>query len=206
MESAEDDEVPEEDIIALVVASLPQDLLERILKEEEMIGKGWEETKKSIVREAERHRIVEPIQRPFYREHRRMEANNAEPHSENCFVCNDPRHRKRDCPVFKASLIGKGINPDEYQAEYDRKGAGSSGGGPNRGGSSQSRGGGGSGHGAYGSGRGHDSGRGNADRGRGRSAPTHYGPTQQVAQAHAVSVSCIRCQQKGYLATARASV
>ena len=47
-------EVPEEDIIALVVASLPKDLLDRINKDEEMIEKGWEETKKEIVREAER--------------------------------------------------------------------------------------------------------------------------------------------------------
>ena len=73
---------PEVDIIALVVASLPHDLLDKILKEEEMIEKGWEETKKTIVREAERHREVKPIQSSFYHEHRRMEANNAEPHSE----------------------------------------------------------------------------------------------------------------------------
>ena len=33
-------EVPDEDIIVLVVASLPQDLLDRIIKEEEMIAKG----------------------------------------------------------------------------------------------------------------------------------------------------------------------
>ena len=58
-------EVPEEDIIALVVTSLPQELLDRILKEEEMIEKCWEETKKMIAREAERHRKVEPMQRPF---------------------------------------------------------------------------------------------------------------------------------------------
>ena len=34
----------EEDIFALVIASLPQDLLDRILKDEEMIAKDWEET------------------------------------------------------------------------------------------------------------------------------------------------------------------
>ena len=70
-------EVPEEEIIALVVASLPQDLLDSILKKDETIEIGWEENKKSIVREAERHGKVESNQMPFYREHRRIEANNA---------------------------------------------------------------------------------------------------------------------------------
>ena len=99
--------------------------------------------------------------------------------------------------MFKASLVGKGLNPDEYQVQYDRKTAGNSAGGPNRGGSSKSRGSGASGRGPFVTGRGRDSGRGNADRGRGRSAPNLYGPTQSVAQAHAVSVSCIRCIQTG---------
>ena len=38
-------EVPDEDIFALVIASLPQDLLDLIMKEEKMIESGWEETK-----------------------------------------------------------------------------------------------------------------------------------------------------------------
>ena len=51
-----------------------------------------------------------------------MESNNAGPQFGNCFVCNEPGHRKRDCPVFKTSLIEKGINNEEHQAEYDKKG------------------------------------------------------------------------------------
>ena len=93
-------EVPEEDIIALVVASLSQDLLDRILKEEAMIDKGWEETKKIDCSQCGATSKKEPMRRPLYHEHRRMEANNAETQSENCFVCNEPGHRKRDCPVF----------------------------------------------------------------------------------------------------------
>ena len=86
-----------------------------------MIEKGWEETNKEIVREAERKQKDEPTHRPFYREQRiKMEANVAERTPGNCFVCKEPGHRKRECPVFRASLIDKGINVDEYMAEYDQ--------------------------------------------------------------------------------------
>ena len=198
-------EVPIEDIIALVVACLPQNLLDRILKEEEMIEKGWEETKKEIVREAERKRKDEPSQRPFYREHRRMEANFAEPTPGNCFVCKEPGHRKRDCPVFRASLIDKGVNVDEYMAEYDQKHAARSAERNDRATSSQprnangaGRGYNGSGRGNNGAGRGADPGRGG---GRGKAGASHYGPSKSTPQAHAVSVSCLKCCQKGHLAT-----
>ena len=63
----------------MIVASLPQHLLDRILKDEEMIEKGREETKKSIVRETDIRRNVEPIHRPFIVNTAGWKQNNAEP-------------------------------------------------------------------------------------------------------------------------------
>ena len=89
--------------------------------------------------------------------------------------------------MFKASLIGKGINPEEYQAEYDRKMTGTSGGGTELWSIVTIAWGGGPGRGAPGSERGRDSWRGGAARGRGRSAPNHYGLPPLVPLAHVVS-------------------
>ena len=116
-----------------------------------------------------------------------MESNNIGTPSENYFVCNEPSHRKSDCPIFKASLVEKGINPADYHANLARRSVEVNGGGPHSSGQPQWRGG-GPGRGAPGSERGRESWRGSAARGNGRSA-----------QAHAVSVSWIRCLTKGTL-------
>ena len=136
--------------------------------------------------------------KPQWRDVRvKIESNTVEPQSGNCFICKEPGHRKRDCPVFKATLTEKGINVEEYQADYEKR-AGTTGGGQNRAWATHARGNNGSGRGVAGAGRGGETGRG---RGRGRNSPSHYGPLKNVPQSHAVSVSCIRCLQKGHLAT-----
>ena len=71
---------------------------------------------------------------------RRTEVNNVETNSHQCFVCKETGHHKRDCPVHKETLKAKGINVEEYQADYDREKATSSGGGPARNGGTQYRG------------------------------------------------------------------
>ena len=76
-------EIPKEDISALVISRLPQELSDRILKVEEMIEKGWQEAKKTIVREAERKRKTDNHHKNHYREYRRPEKNNTETQSGN---------------------------------------------------------------------------------------------------------------------------
>ena len=154
--------VPEEDIIALVVASLPQDLLNRIIKEEEMIEKGWEETKKLIVREAERHRKLEPAHGPFtvsnagWKQIRQSLSPIAALSATSLVIASGIALSSR-LHFLQRALIRMSTKLS------DRKRAANGDGGPN-------------------------------------CAPNHYGPTSTTQQAHAVSVSCIKCLQKGYLA------